>query len=87
MAVSGSNLILDVIFHSLSGGTFIYVACSEIIVQEFERKGSPSLKMLLVFLGGLLIALLWLIGGHDHGHGGGDHDHGDDHGHDHLLRY
>ena len=86
MSVSNSNLMLDVVFHSLSGGTFIYVACSEIIVQEFERKGSPSLKMLPVFLGGVLIALMWLIGGHSHGHEEGDHDHGD-HGHSHLLRF
>jgi len=35
MLVSDSNKLIDVIFLSISGGTFIYVSCSEIIVNEF----------------------------------------------------
>ena len=30
--VTGTNQLLEVFFHATSGGTFIYVACSEIIV-------------------------------------------------------
>ena len=37
MSIAGSNKLVDVIFMSLSGGTFIYVACSEIIVAEFDQ--------------------------------------------------
>jgi zinc transporter ZupT len=28
-----TNLVVDVIFLSISGGTFIYVACTEVIVE------------------------------------------------------
>ena len=37
MAIADSNKLVDVTFLGLSGGTFIYVACSEIIVAEFDR--------------------------------------------------
>ena len=37
MAISESNAVIDVIFLGLSGGTFIYVACSEIITAEFDK--------------------------------------------------
>lgn len=35
MQIAESNKLVDVTFLSLSGGTFVYVACSEIIVNEF----------------------------------------------------
>ena len=37
MSISESNKLVDVVFLSISGGTFIYVACSEIIVAEFDK--------------------------------------------------
>ena len=80
MSLAETNLLVDTIFVCLSGGTFIYVACSEIIVAEFDRGGLQWLKMLLVVAGGAVITLLWFMGGsHDHGHGGDGHE-----GHDHL---
>ena len=87
MLISNSNLLIDTIFVCLSGGTFVYVACSEIIVAEFDRGHYQWLKILLIFLGGLVITLLWFLGhDHSHGHGGEDDGHGHGHeGHDHLL--
>jgi len=35
IAITKSNLVVDVIFLSISGGTFIYVACTEVIVEQF----------------------------------------------------
>ena len=35
MAITESNKLVDTTFMSISGGTFIYVACSEIIANEF----------------------------------------------------
>ena len=67
MSISDSNKIVDVIFLSLSGGTFLYVACSEIITAEFDKGGRAWLKTLLVFCGGLLITLLWFFDEHSHG--------------------
>jgi len=69
--------LLDVVFLALSGGTFLYVACSEIIVHEFDRGSMRLLKMFLVVLGGVLIGALWFLGGHSHAEEG--HDNHDDH--------
>ena len=37
MLINHSSAIVDTIFMALSGGTFIYVACSEIIVAELDK--------------------------------------------------
>jgi len=64
----------------VSGGTFIYVACSEIITGEFDTGRHQWAKILLVLLGGVVISCLWLFGeAHSHdegeeGHEGHDHD-------------
>jgi len=58
--ISNSNAIVVVVFMSFSGGTFLYVACSEIIVHEF-KKGNGLLKLLTVLLGGSVITLLWFL--------------------------
>ena len=79
MSIAESNKLVDVSFLGISGGTFIYVACSEIITAEFDRGHYQWAKMLLVFFGGLIIALLWFFGGHSHGEDG-DHS-----GHNHRL--
>ena len=82
MYIAESNALVDVVFLGLSGGTFIYVACSEIIVAEFDKGHYQWIKALLVLLGGSIIAVLWFLGGHSHDHGGG----GDGHeGHGHRL--
>ena len=84
MAITEMNALLDTILMGLSGGTFLYVACSEIITNEFAKGNKQHWKMCLVLLGGALIAVLWLLEG-EHNHGGehGDelvgHDDHDDH--------
>jgi len=68
MLISDSNKLVDVVFLSISGGTFIYVACSEIIVNEFARATHRGVKVLLVFLGMCVILGLWFMeGAHEHG--------------------
>lgn len=37
MSISDSDPVVDVIFQGLSVGTFVYVACSEIITMEFAK--------------------------------------------------
>lgn len=66
MSIADSNKIVDVVFLGISGGTFIYVACSEIIVNEFAHGKYNWVKSLLVFLGGLIITCLWFFGEHSH---------------------
>lgn len=46
---------------SLAGGTFIYIACSEILVHEFENKKYRFYKFLLFILGAATISVLWLL--------------------------
>ena len=83
MAITESNALVDTIFMGLSGGTFIYVACSEIIVAEFDKGIHNWIKMILVFIGGLIITILWFFGEHHHH---GEEGHGAHAGHDdHLL--
>lgn len=81
MSIADSNKLVDVIFLGLSGGTFIYVACSEIIVNEFAAGKYQWLKALLVLLGGTLITMLWFFGEHAHEAGCGVDSHAghDDH--------
>ena len=80
MSIADSNKLVDVTFLGISGGTFIYVACSEIIVAEFDKGKLQWLKMILVFLGGLIITVLWFFGEHSHAEEEGGHE-----GHDHRL--
>ena len=85
MSIAESNKLIDVVFLGLSGGTFIYVACSEIIVAEFDKGKYQWLKMILVFVGGLIITVLWFFGEHNHGDHGGEGEAEDHSGHDHRL--
>ena len=77
MQISESNVLIDVALLGLSGGTFIYCACSEIIVAEFDKGGRYQwAKMLLVLLGGAIITALWFLGECPHNHGpNGEHIH------------
>ncbi len=51
LAVSGGGDLMDIIFSSLAGGTFIYIACSEVVVEEFS---TPKFKVwkIIAFVGG-----------------------------------
>ena len=80
MQLAETSQLLDTVLLSISGGTFIYVACSEIIVHEFDRTGNKCVKLLLVVVGGAVITSLWFLGGHHHHHGG-EHDSHEGHGH------
>ena len=53
--------LVGIIFKSIAGGTFIYVACSELIVEEFSLPGSRWLKLLFLVLGAVFIGLLLLF--------------------------
>ena len=75
-----SSLIVDTIFACLSGGTFIYVACSEVIIEEFDQGKLQWLKMIFVMLGGLTVCSVFFVGhshagDHGHSHGAGGHAH------------
>ena len=55
-----ANDIIEGIFLSISTGTFLYVACSEVIVEEFSTPDKRYLKFFLylmgtIFAGGLTV--------------------------------
>jgi zinc transporter 1/2/3 len=67
-----SNRVLESVFLAISTGTFIYVACSEVIVEEFSLTKYKWSKFFFFIGGGGFIALLGIIdainGGHSHSH-------------------
>ena len=54
--------IVDIIFSCLAGGTFVYIACSEVIVEEFSLPGNKWIKLLFFMMGAALITCLWFLG-------------------------
>jgi zinc transporter ZupT len=59
----GQGDLLDVIFNSLASGTFVYIACSEVIVEEFTIPGNRCWKLFAYLIGILIIFSLWFIPG------------------------
>ena len=60
--------IFTSLIYSVCGGTFIYIACSEILVEEFSKKDYKVLKFIGFLIGAAGIILLWFAeasaGGH-----------------------
>ncbi len=76
---STANEIVEGVFLSISVGTFIYIACSEVIVDEFANPNNKCVKFLMFLLGALVTAGLSLLEmidgmGHSHNH---EHEHED----------
>jgi zinc transporter ZupT len=59
--LSGMSDIINIVFMSIAGGSFIYVSCSELIVEEFSLPGNRWLKLLAFLLGAALIGGLLAI--------------------------
>ena len=56
-----SNNLVEGILMGISVGTFIYVACSDILVEEFENRKNRFLKFFLFIVGGAFCAGLSFI--------------------------
>ena len=63
MILATEGTIYSVIFSSLAAGTFLYIACSEIITQEFSLSGDRWLKFFVFLIGAVIILMLWFIPG------------------------
>lgn len=61
MIFSDAGYLIKGIMLSISGGTFVYVAASEVIVEEFSLSKKTNIKFLCFLCGGLLTFLLTLI--------------------------
>ena len=61
MIFSDAGNLIKGIMLSISGGTFIYVAASEVIVEEFSLSKNNNIKFLWFLFGGLLTFILTFI--------------------------
>jgi len=69
--LASSSKLVEAIFLALSTGTFLYVAASEVIVEEFAVTKYKYSKFICYLLGGILIAALAVI---EHSGEGHSHD-------------
>jgi zinc transporter ZupT len=60
---SSAGELVDVVMSSLAAGTFIYIACTEIIVEEFSVNGYRWMKFFFFLLGACIISSLSFIKG------------------------
>jgi len=61
MILANQGELINIIFSCLAAGTFLYIACSEVIIEEFAIADYKWWKFLFYLLGALLISLLWFI--------------------------
>lgn len=61
MIFSDAGNLIKGIMLSISGGTFIYVSASEVIVEEFSLSKKTKIKFLWFLIGGLLTFILTFI--------------------------
>ena len=62
MLIQDSNTLVEIIFSSFAGGTFVYIAASEVIVEEFSIMGQNKwVKMLFFLFGATIITCMWLM--------------------------
>lgn len=61
MALQGQDEIVEIVFSSLSAGTFLYISCSEVIVEEFSIPHFKYLKLLFFVAGVALITSLFFL--------------------------
>ena len=61
MFFSDAGNLMKGIMLSISGGTFIYVAASEVIVEEFSLSKKTNIKFMWFLIGGLLTFILTFI--------------------------
>ena len=61
MYFTDAGFLMRGIMLSLSGGTFLYVATSEVIVEEFSMTQENGIKFLWYLFGAILTFIITLI--------------------------
>ena len=61
MGVANAGDIYEIIFSSIAAGSFLYIACSEVIVEEFSVPGYRYIKLFAFLLGASIITMLWFL--------------------------
>jgi zinc transporter ZupT len=65
IGIDDAPALVSSIFLSISGGTFIYIACSEILIHEFSDHKNRYVKFFFFALGSACITLLSLLHKHE----------------------
>lgn len=52
----------EIVFASIAAGSFVYISCSEVIVEEFQITDYKYTKLFVFLLGATIISLLWFLG-------------------------
>ena len=60
-AVADDSPMTEIVFACLAAGTFVYIACSEVIIEEFSMPNHKALKLVFFLIGITLIASLKFI--------------------------
>ena len=55
------NEVIESVFLAISVGTFLYIACTEVLVEEFENNEYKYIKFLMFIIGGIFTAGLSLL--------------------------
>jgi solute carrier family 39 (zinc transporter), member 1/2/3 len=58
MMIKGCSDIIQIIFTSIAAGSFVYIGCSEVVVQEFSKEGDKKKKVFVYLLGATIILLV-----------------------------
>ena len=53
-----TNKFIQGIFLAASSGTFLYIACSDVITEQFEKKDNRVVKFICILIGGGFTAVL-----------------------------
>ena len=62
LLLAETSEMIEIIFSSLAAGTFVYIAASEVIVEEFSIPGRKKwLQMVMFLLGATLITAMWFL--------------------------
>jgi hypothetical protein len=52
---------MEVVFNCLAAGTFLYISCSEVIIDEFGKPENKKLKFLFYLIGLAFITSLLFV--------------------------
>ena len=70
-AVAADSPMSEIVFGCLAAGTFLYIACSEVIIEEFSMPDQKYLKLFVFLIGiGIISSLKALDPGDDDGDDG-----------------
>ena len=65
IGINYAPALVSSIVLSIAGGTFIYIACSEILIHEFANHKNRYVKFFFFTIGCASITLLWLLHQHE----------------------